>query len=241
MNAAQSAFDRIEAIERASTPSAVLLEIQRAAAEFGLSCFMTAGIPAPSKPFEPYILLHNWPGDWYRRYMDQKYLDFDPVIRKLRSTINPFLWSEAPYDRHKDTVAYKLMCEATDFRLKVGFTVPIYTYSGDQAGMTFGGEYFDATADAKRALHLIAIYGHAKTREIMLQRRLPKLAPPKLSAREAEVLKWCAAGKTTSAIAEILLVSETTIETHIARACRKLDSMNRTQAVAEAIRARIIF
>jgi hypothetical protein len=71
MAVAQFTFDRIEPIESASTPSAVLLEIQRTAADFGLSCFMTGFVPAPHKPFEPYILLHNWPLAWFKRYMDK--------------------------------------------------------------------------------------------------------------------------------------------------------------------------
>jgi LuxR family quorum sensing-dependent transcriptional regulator len=241
MAVAQFTFDRIEAIESASTPSAVLLEIQRTAADFGLSCFMTGFVPAPHKPFEPYILLHNWPLAWFKRYMDNAYMDIDPVIRKTRNTFEPFAWSEAAYDRGKDPLAHKVMCEATEFRLRAGYTVPLFTRSGDQGGMTFGGERFEASPDAKKALHLIAIYGHGKARAIAMARQRTVVATPKLSAREIEVLKWCAAGKTNSAIADILLVSATTIETHIARACRKLDCMNRTHAVAEAMRARLIF
>ncbi len=241
MTVAQSAFDRLEAIECASTPSAVLLEIQRAAADFGLRCFMAAGIPGPNKRFEPYVLMHNWPKGWFDRYMDNRYIDTDPVIRRLRSTVDPFTWNEAPYDRHKDALAHKVICEATEFRLKIGFTVPIYTASGDQAGMTFGGEHFEGTREARRALELIAIFGHAKARAIALGRQREETPAPRLSAREVEVLKWAAAGKSNSAIADILNVSETTIETFFARACRKLDSVNRTQAVAEAMRAGLIF
>jgi LuxR family quorum sensing-dependent transcriptional regulator len=142
-------------------------------------------------------------------------MDIDPVIRKTRNTLEPFAWSEAAYDRGKDPLAHKVMCEATEFRLKAGYTVPLFTRSGDQGGMTFGGERFEGSPDAKKALHLIAIYGHGKARAIAMARQRTVVATPKLSAREIEVLKWCAAGKTNSAIADILLVSETTIETHI--------------------------
>ena len=45
MTVAQSAFDRLEAIECASTPSAVLLEIQRAATDFGLQLLHGGGHP----------------------------------------------------------------------------------------------------------------------------------------------------------------------------------------------------
>ena len=241
MTVAQFTFDRIEAIENAATPSAVLFEIQKSAADFGLTAFMTAFIPAPHKPFAPHVLLHNWPIGWFRRYMDNGYVDIDPIIRKTRNTIEPFAWSEAPYDPDKDPLAHRVMCEATEFGLNSGYTVPLFTRSGDQGGMTFGGERFEAHPDAKKALHLIAIYGHGKARAVAMHRKSAAAAAPKLSAREIEVLKWCAAGKTNSAIADILLVSETTIETHIARACRKLDCINRTHAVAEAMRARLIF
>jgi DNA-binding CsgD family transcriptional regulator len=101
------------------------------------------------------------------------------------------------------------------------YTVPLFTRSGDQAGMTFGGGQFEASPDARRRCICIAVYGHGKAR--------------------VEILQWCAARKTNSAIADILLVSETTMETHVVRACRELDCITATHAVAEAIRARLIY
>lgn len=240
MDFAQFAFDRVEAIEKAKTPSAVLIELSRAGAEFGLDRFLTAGFPAPAKGLAPYILMHNWAPGWFERYVANNYHDLDPVLRKLRSTVMPLAWTEAPYEADREPLAHKVMTEATEFGLRAGYCVPIYTVSGDQAGMTFGGERFEDSADARRALHLIAIYGHYKAHELSLARRRKTLSHPRLSPREIEVLKWCSAGKTTQTIAEILSLSEHTIETYVASACRKLDSVNRTQAVAQAIRARLI-
>lgn len=240
MDFAQFAFDRVEAIERAKTPSAVLTELSRAGAEFGLDRFLTSSFPAPNEGLAPYVLMHNWPSGWFERYVNNNYHDIDPVLRKLRSTVMPLTWREAPYDCDKNPLAHKVMIEATEFRLRAGFCVPIYTISGEEGGMTFGGETFEDAAGARRALHLIAIYGHCKARELALARRRPQRPPPQLSPREIEVLKWCSAGKTTQGIADHLMLSENTIETYIASACRKLDSVNRTQAVAQAIRARLI-
>jgi LuxR family quorum sensing-dependent transcriptional regulator len=240
MDYAQFAFECCGLIERAKTPSEVLILLGRAARQFGLDRFLTAGIPAPNRELAPYILMHNWPIGWLERYTERGYADIDPVMKKVRSSIMPFSWNEAPYDSTKDLLAHGVIMEAREFGLKVGFSVPIYTISGDQAGMTFGGEQFEDTASARRALHLIAMYGHQKALEFSSKRRARRLPPPKLSARELEVLKWCSAGKTNSYIAEILSLSENTIETYIAKACRKLDSVNRTQAVAQAIRARLI-
>jgi LuxR family quorum sensing-dependent transcriptional regulator len=54
------------------------------------------------------------------------------------------------------------------------------------------------------------------------------------------VLAWTAAGKTSWEISVILGVSEAAIAKRIKVASRKLGSVNKTQAVVEAIRTRQI-
>jgi LuxR family transcriptional regulator, quorum-sensing system regulator BjaR1 len=234
----QHAFDFISQVDKAKTPAKVISTLARAVADFGLERFMIASIPAPTSRFEPSIMLHNWPRGWFDRYMHQHYLAVDPVIRRLRSSTKPFCWSEAPYDPAREPDAHRVMMEATEFKLHAGFTIPIFTLSGDQGGVTFGGESVELSVEDRAALHLIGIYAHARTTELRYPKvRLPR---PRLSPREAEVLKWCAAGRTSRDIGEILSISDTTVETYIALACRKLDALNRTHAVAEAIRQKLI-
>jgi DNA-binding CsgD family transcriptional regulator len=71
-------------------------------------------------------------------------------------------------------------------------------------------------------------------------RRRPMAEKPLLSRRERECLQWTAAGKTTWEIAAILDISQNTVDGYIATAAKKLAAVNRTQAVAEAIRRGII-
>jgi LuxR family quorum sensing-dependent transcriptional regulator len=61
-----------------------------------------------------------------------------------------------------------------------------------------------------------------------------------LSAREIEVLTWVARGKSAWEIGEILHITKRTVDEHVRAAARKLGAVNRTQAVALAIRDRII-
>ena len=61
-----------------------------------------------------------------------------------------------------------------------------------------------------------------------------------LSPREREVLWWAAQGKSARVIAEILDISERTVNEHSQKAIRKLGAANRTQAVATALRERLI-
>ena len=82
----------------------------------------------------------------------------------------------------------------------------------------------------------------------VVQERLDQLAErpangstrPLLSRRERECLQWTASGKTTWEIAGILEISQNTIDGYIASATRKLGAVNRTQAVAEALRRGLI-
>jgi DNA-binding CsgD family transcriptional regulator len=61
-----------------------------------------------------------------------------------------------------------------------------------------------------------------------------------LNKRELECLNWVAAGKTSDEIAKIVSLSRHTVNHYLNFCCKKLDCFNRTQAVAKAIRMRLI-
>lgn len=63
---------------------------------------------------------------------------------------------------------------------------------------------------------------------------------PGLSARELEVLKHLAEGKTNRQIASTLSLSHRTITTHVSNILGKLDLDSRTQAVAWALRHGVV-
>jgi len=57
----------------------------------------------------------------------------------------------------------------------------------------------------------------------------------KLTAREIEVLRWVANGKTAWEVGEILHINKRTVDEHVQTAVRKLGAVNRTHAVALAL------
>src|SRR4030065_2023066 len=63
---------------------------------------------------------------------------------------------------------------------------------------------------------------------------------PALNNREKEVLKWLKEGKRSWDISRILHISKNTVDFHIKNLFKKLNVVNRTQAVSEALRRGII-
>lgn len=68
-----------------------------------------------------------------------------------------------------------------------------------------------------------------------LVRQVRKPAPPALSAREAQVLRLVAQGRTNAEIGRELFISEATVKTHLLRVFSKLDVADRTAAVTTAM------
>lgn len=233
----QAAFDFIDRVSSISEPDQVVAELQKTGELFGFENFCMSGLPTPGEKLDPYILLSGWPEGWLHRYLEEDYVQVDPVCRRLLSASMPFAWSEAPYDPD-DAAAARVMNEAPDFGLHEGFAVPIYTTHGFQAAVTFSARRLDLDREMRGGLHLVAIYAHNKVRSLLGSRRTRPA--PHLSPRETECLKWASVGKSSWDISVLLNISERTVDQYFAAASAKLNTVNRTQAVAEALRMKLI-
>jgi LuxR family quorum sensing-dependent transcriptional regulator len=150
--------------------------------------------------------------------------------------VNPFEWSEAPFDAGRSPRAAEVMAIAREFGLNKGFLVPIFRNTGFQACVTIAGERPDHEPKAKRALHLISMYVHARCAALMgnepdgQRQRV-------LSRRERDILAWAAEGKSSWEIATILGLRERTVNWYFEQSKKKLDAVTRTQAVIKALRS----
>lgn len=79
----------------------------------------------------------------------------------------------------------------------------------------------------------LAQFSHASMSRLLV----PKYAPETLitmSPREKEILRWTAEGKTASEIAQIMAISDRTVNFHISNVVTKLGASNKTQAAVKA-------
>lgn len=233
---ARMAFDLVDDFDRLTSVNEVMDRLSGVLNEFGYTSFLITGVPEPPMRLEPYILLNGWSAEWASHYTASGYYKDDPVAAYCRRCISPFDWSEAPYCGEQNPRAAEIMqTAAEEFGLKKGFLVPILRSSGFHACVTMAGESPDYESDAKRAIHMLSLFAHARV-TLLLDGARDTDVYESLTEREKEVLTWIAAGKSSWDIAHILNITERTVNWTIGRAMRKLDAVNRTQAVVNAIR-----
>jgi len=234
-------FDVIAILEKITTEDDAFAEVRKVADFFGLNSFAISGIPEAHEKMDPYVLLNGWPEEWAARYLDNQYFRIDPVIQRTLLSDNAFVWSDALAHMNVDRRGMTFMREATDFGFVNGFSVPIHSIMGFRAIVTYASDRIDLSSEARGALHMISIYAHNKIKELksggkggLLERAIH------LTPREKECISWCADGKTAWEISAILGISERTVSHILENAQKKMNTTNRTQLVAESLRAGLI-
>jgi transcriptional regulator EpsA len=109
---------------------------------------------------------------------------------------------------------------------------------------TFACRPGDVTSRQTYLLQLLAPALHAAWVRTQLQ-RAPRAAEKisghgVLTVREQDILKWIYRGKSNFEIGAILKISPLTVKNHVQKILRKLNVVNRTQAIGKAIELRIL-
>lgn len=127
------------------------------------------------------------------------------------------------------------------YRLEFAWTCHDYGESlldsGDSASVERAGALIEDGLEASRELGLVAI----EERLVGLRETVASIAAPApacpggLSAREVEVLRLLAAGRTNREIAGELVLSARTVERHISNLYTKIDVRNRAEATSFAL------
>jgi LuxR family transcriptional regulator, quorum-sensing system regulator BjaR1 len=234
---ARAAFDLIDDFERTKTPEQVVEQLASSVSVFGFSAILITGVPEPPQRVEPYFLMNGWPRGWSGHNAKAHNYADDPTAAWCRRTINPFEWA-----RTGGRSKHALSSAATEENLaaKNGYLVPVIRATGSTSCVTMAGERPELESRARRAVYMLSLYAHA--RAVSLLDCTDGAGPRReLTLREREVLQWIAAGKSSWDVSVILGISERTVNWLISRAGRKLNAVNRTHAVVNAIRAGQIY
>jgi LuxR family quorum sensing-dependent transcriptional regulator len=204
---------------------------------YGLTRVSCWSLPGPGEGPAGKVSLNTRPQDYIDRYIAHRYIDRDPIITELRRTLMPFSWNDLRKHRRLSRAELRIIEEAHEFDADDGFIVPIVTRTGSVTIFSPCGRNPDLSARARSALEILGTYAHcAIQKALALEQRRHKDHRTPLTAREREIMRWVAAGKTDDEIGGILKISRETVTTHVENAKIKLNAARRTFAVVQALR-----
>ena len=238
---AQDAYDFIEQVRGLATTGEIMDAMHALLRRFGIEYFCFNFLPSSSNQnFEDVLLANRLPAGWLELYNDQRLVHADPSIRHCNRMVRPYRWfKEAPYDPEREPRAVEVVQRARDFGLLDGLVIPIACPAGNVGHVWMGGRTIELPKSELAAIHLMALYAFDRVRR--LQPNFPAAVErASLTAREREVIKWIARGKSSCDIGEILAISKRTVEYHALSAYQKLGAANRVQAVMIALREQIV-
>lgn len=223
--------DLLSAAERAVNQEAMFDSIQASARALGFEhCAYGLRVPVPvSNPRT--VMINNYPSAWQLRYEAAGYIAVDPTVQHCRRSQAPVLWRPSLF-----SCAQPLWEEARSFGLQFGWAKSNLDANGVGGMLTLARSHEVLTESelASNGLKMcwLAHITHLSLGRLMITNIAEET--PSLTEREIEVLKWTADGKTSSEIADILSVSDNTVNFHIKNAIAKLRTSNKTAAAVRA-------
>lgn len=205
---------------------------------YAMRTFLVARMPGgTARTLQSVSVVSSWPAELMTRYDKAVMLPASPVfLRVLGSTVPYGLDLEKQADG-KSARDAEVLALFRDYNMERFVFFPVCDPDGHRGIVSFYGDRELPTHQEMLELTMIAIRVYERLYHIGRHDHRPG---EDLTEREIDCLNWTAAGKTSAEISEILGLSEHTVNHYLNRATRKLDTVNRTQAVAKAIRTGII-
>lgn len=174
----------------------------------------------------------NYPPVWQRRYEEMGYLRVDPTVQRAIVSDEVMVWDDALYAQ-----APELRADAAAHGLCHGVAVPRRDAKGMVSLLSFVRSDTPVTPEELAEKHERMLWLSVLCHDGMLKvwgDLLRDDAAMSLSVRERDVLRWACDGKTSTDIAQIMEISEATVNFHTRNACAKLGTSNRTAAAVRA-------
>ncbi|WP_326542876.1 autoinducer binding domain-containing protein [Pseudorhodoferax sp.] len=224
--------DLLDGMSPAPTPEACFERIAAEAAGIGFE-FCTHGMRLPVPITRPRTIMHsNYPQAWVKRYHEQCYMDIDPTIAHGMRSSAPVVWNDGFFAN-----ARQLWDEAQSHGLRHGWAQshrdPEGTYSLLVMARSEGPLVQDELQRLAPRMQWLVHAGH-EAMKACGQDPAREQPPAGLSDREIDVLRWTAEGKTSAEVADILNISERTVNFHINSVVAKLGACNKTSAAVRA-------
>ena len=212
---------------------------------FGYEQTRLAILPDPDMPREAeYAFQHgNYDPEWISKYTAAKMHYFDPTFIHCATKSTPLVWTPKIFSRSKHQK--EMYEEACGYGIRSGVTLPIHGPNAELGILCF---VTDRRPDNKFDREVCSSLPELSyLRDVIFETSLPFMKPAQpqinlapLTPRELECVKWCAVGKSSWDISQILHCSEAAVNFHFANLRRKFSVKSRQQVVVKAIARKLI-
>lgn len=184
------------------------------------------------------LTVRNFPKNWDRLW--HRYSRMDPYYHAAVNSSYVVDWQKVRAVDELCDVQHEACHYLDDVGISQGITVPIHHHGGGFTAVsaicaTSETDWPLMFRQVSEQVFVTAHRFHDKYYGLYASENGEKQASP-LSARESEVIRWVAHGKTVPEIATILERSPETIKFHVKNAYAKLGARNRGHAVSQAAR-----
>lgn len=188
---------------------------------------------------------HAWstaPSAWSSRYRQANHAAADPRVTLTVRRIAPVIWDSADLDG--DAAQRRFLAEAARHGIRSGVAVSFRERAGARAivALDSAASPFSEARCASLAARLgelmlfaAALHEHVLQPRLIRLDKAPKPRASGLTSRERECLRMAANGLTSGDIGDKLSIAERTVNFHMRNALRKLDALNRPEAIAKAL------
>jgi DNA-binding CsgD family transcriptional regulator len=190
---------------------------------------------------DPFLAL-TYSDAWVEHYLGEGYHCIDPVMSFGARSVLPVDWAVLP---RLETKVRRLFDDAREAGVGVqGLTIPVRgpvnglwalfnvtSYDSD-------GEWAARRHELMRDMVHVAHFVHQKAYD--LHGAGEEIDLGALTRREIEALQWAAEGATVEEIGVAMRIANETVKAHLDSARYKLRALNRTHAIAKALRAGLI-
>lgn len=227
----EDCFNRLSSQTHSS--ESLLKDLASIVDEMGFEyCSYVLRVPNPiSSPVVTWT--STYPTKWLEHYFANKYLESDPLIQQALHDVSPIVWDGNHFDNRPN-----FWEEARAHGVMHGWALGTHGKH-----MTTGMLSLARSHDKVDSLELsekepqlvwLAHITHGLVSAIETKEFEAEI-DHQLTDREIEVLRWSASGKTADEIGTILGITARTVTFHITSSLEKLNSANKTQAVAKAL------
>lgn len=205
---------------------------------FDFAIAALGGHKASHDTFSVFPVNISFPDRWLAEYQARNYLRKDCVVLENFKSFRVQAW---PLSRKNRFRRKEITALGIDFGLRECCTHGVKPGAAGPMGsmFCFSGSSLTCTDRHKTLLDTLIPHLHIALSDIY-RGKSEKKGKTALSPREKEVLNWLKLGKSSWEISVILKISERTVTFHVGNILRKLQVVNRAQAVAVAFRTGLI-